>query len=60
MKKDNTPSGSLFSPELRETLKRLRDRPPELEAIVDRDTDDLKEAKEQSNGGERSDDSEQA
>jgi hypothetical protein len=37
-KKINIPDGKLFSPEYREILKRMKNKPPELEEIADRVT----------------------
>lgn len=39
-KKNNTPFGSLFSPELREVTSRLRDVEPELTEIIEADDQD--------------------
>jgi|AntAceMinimDraft_8_1070364.scaffolds.fasta_scaffold147333_2 hypothetical protein len=35
--KINKPTGKLFSPEYREILKRMKNKPPELEEIADRE-----------------------
>jgi len=35
MGKNNIPNGSLFSPELQETVRRLKNKEPELDALVD-------------------------
>ena len=35
-KKINIPDGKLFSPEYREILKRMKNKPPELEEIAGR------------------------
>jgi hypothetical protein len=47
--KDNKPNGPLFSPEFRETLKRLKDKEPELEALAG--LDDRKESQESEERG---------
>jgi hypothetical protein len=35
-KKNNTPNGSLFSPEMKEVLRRLKTKEPEVDEIIDR------------------------
>jgi len=42
--KDNIPNGSLFPPELRETVKRIREKEPELELLVEAGQDQHEEA----------------
>ncbi len=37
MKKSNTPNGLSLPPEFKETVKRIKDKEPELEAIVEQD-----------------------
>jgi len=47
-KKINIPDGKLFSPEYREILKRMKNKPPELEEIADRAEGYAKEQPEKS------------
>lgn len=37
MGKSNTPNGLSLPPEFKETVKRIKDKEPELEAIVEQD-----------------------
>jgi len=52
MKKDNTPFGSLFSPEFREVVKRLRDWEPEIEAVIEADPEGEEIRTEEGRGAE--------
>ena len=50
MKKSNKPSGVSLPPEFREVVKRLKDKEPEIEAVVDVDGEDGEDGEDNSGG----------